>query len=438
MWRTERLRAARLYSRTALRRLALSLTGNSGGEDARAELLTQMKGLQESIPYQNVILTDPDGAVLLAADSRVTQLDANDRALLAQAVAARDAVFGEPFRCTTCNHLHLDVAAPILDDQDRPVAVVILRSDPENVLFPLVQSWPTASPTAETLLVRKDGDDVLLLNVLRHRKDPALTIRFPLSRTEVPAVQAAMGRTGVFEGRDYRGIPVVAELLPVNGSSWFMVSKIDEEEIFAEVHSKARVVLALGLLVFVLVALAGVLMSRSRRLALKDALLRSERERREAAEEARETLYSIGDGVIATDTAGRVTRMNPAAETLTGWTESEARGQPLAEVFRILNEETRAPVENPVERVLRDGVVVGLANHTVLVGRDGTERPIADSGAPIRGEDGEIGGVILVFQDRTHEWATRSLVAEAASSSRSTTSRNASGPRRISGRRPTW
>jgi len=412
LWRTERLKEARLYSRTVLRRQFLLWKGGTDSSRTSTELLDRMKALRENESLQNVLLVDPDGTVLLAADPRIVELEPNTRPLLAQVLAARDAVFGEPFRCKTCNEVHLDVAAPILDDLGHPIAVVILRTDPETTLFPLVQSWPTASPTAETLLVRKDGDDALLLNVLRHRKDPALSIRFPVKKAEVPAVQAVTGHTGVFEGRDYRGVPVVAELLPVKGSSWFLVSKVDEEEVFGEVHAKARMVFALGLLAILLVGAAGVLLSRNRRLALQDSLLRAERERREAAEEAHVTLYSIGDGVIATDAAGRVTRMNPVAETLTGWTEASARGRPLAEVFRIVNEETRAPVESPVDRVLKEGVVVGLANHTVLVARDGTERPIADSGAPIRKEGGEVGGVILVFQDQTREREAQRASAE--------------------------
>lgn len=113
------------------------------------------------------------------------------------------------------------------------------------------------------------------------------------------------------------------------------------------------------------------------------------------------TLSSIGDAVIATDATGRVTFMNPVAEELTGWSSGEAAGRPLSEVFRIVNEHTREPVENPVTKVLREHRVVGLANHTALIARDGTERPIDDSGAPIRSADDEIIGVVLVFRDNT-------------------------------------
>ncbi|MGB7921901.1 MAG: PAS domain S-box protein [Pyrinomonadaceae bacterium] len=111
------------------------------------------------------------------------------------------------------------------------------------------------------------------------------------------------------------------------------------------------------------------------------------------------TLGSIGDAVIATDAHGRVIFVNAVAQSLTGWKQKEASGKELAEVFRIINEDTRQEVESPVVKVIREGSIVGLANHTLLIAKDGREVPIDDSGAPIRDETGEIAGVVLVFRD---------------------------------------
>ncbi|VVB53134.1 Methyl sulfide methyltransferase-associated sensor [uncultured archaeon] len=137
--------------------------------------------------------------------------------------------------------------------------------------------------------------------------------------------------------------------------------------------------------------------------------LKAEMTERERAEEAlREserlwatTLASIGDAVICTDVEGRITFMNSVAEALTGWTLAEALTKPITDVFKIINEYTRAEVEDPITRVLLEGKIVGLANHTILVRKDGTEVPIDDSGAPIRDGDGKIMGVVLVFRDIT-------------------------------------
>jgi PAS domain S-box-containing protein len=121
-----------------------------------------------------------------------------------------------------------------------------------------------------------------------------------------------------------------------------------------------------------------------------------------ASEQRLRTIFtSIGDGVIATDRAGRIERMNTVAEELTGWKLEEARGRPLEEVFRIVHEHTREAAENPAARVLREGRIVGLANHTMLLARDGREFVIEDSAAPIRQEDGGLEGVVLVFQNAT-------------------------------------
>ncbi len=129
----------------------------------------------------------------------------------------------------------------------------------------------------------------------------------------------------------------------------------------------------------------------------------------EDREHLKVTLSSIGDGVIATDVNGNVALMNSVASALTGWTEEQAIGRPIQEVFAIVHEETRRPVENPVDKVLREGKIQGLANHTLLIARDGSERPIDDSGAPIRGLDGSLRGTVLVFRDvadrRAHEQA---------------------------------
>ncbi|MDA8123868.1 MAG: response regulator [Deltaproteobacteria bacterium] len=126
------------------------------------------------------------------------------------------------------------------------------------------------------------------------------------------------------------------------------------------------------------------------------------------------TLASIGDAVITTDGQGRVTFMNAVAEALTGWTLSEASGRSATEVFHIINERTRQAVESPVTRVLKEGAVVGLANHTALLRKDGTEIPIDDSGAPIRDAEGKTLGVVLVFHDITERKRVEAVVRQQA------------------------
>lgn len=116
--------------------------------------------------------------------------------------------------------------------------------------------------------------------------------------------------------------------------------------------------------------------------------------------------------MITTDIEGCVTFLNSVAQSLTGWTQKGAAGVPLESVFKIVNEETRRPVENAATRALREGVVVGLGNHALLIGKDGTERPIDDSAAPIRNASGEVAGVVLLFRDITERRRAEQLMQD--------------------------
>jgi two-component system CheB/CheR fusion protein len=153
----------------------------------------------------------------------------------------------------------------------------------------------------------------------------------------------------------------------------------------------------------------------------RDILARSRTQAalRQSEQRLRTTLRSIGDAVMATDAAGRVTFLNAVAERLTGWELAEATGRPVEEVLRIVDEGSRAAVESPVRRVIEDGAVVGMANHALLIARDGAETPIADSAAPIRDARGRLDGVVLVFRDiaaqRKAEREAQRLAAIAAS-----------------------
>ena len=143
-------------------------------------------------------------------------------------------------------------------------------------------------------------------------------------------------------------------------------------------------------------------------------LARSLAQLQEQSDWVRITLSSIGDGVISTDAEGRVSFLNSVAESLTGWTQAEAAGRPLPEIFQIVNHHTREPAENPALRALEEGRIVGLANHTVLIARDGTERPLDDSAAPMRDAAGKIVGTVLVFRDVTDRLRAESMQSQMA------------------------
>ena len=138
---------------------------------------------------------------------------------------------------------------------------------------------------------------------------------------------------------------------------------------------------------------------QTERAGFEEALAHERTRLREQQEWLRVTLGSVGDAVIATDPAGRVAFLNPVAQSLTGWTQQEAEGQPLETVFPLIHEETRRPLAHPLAKVIGDGAIANLGDHAVLVARDGTERPIDDSAAPIQDGDGNVSGMLLTFRD---------------------------------------
>ncbi len=206
---------------------------------------------------------------------------------------------------------------------------------------------------------------------------------------------------------------MLAATRPVPGTAWYLVAKIDDAEAFAPWRETSGLILILITACLAAgAALFGVIWQR-RNTAHFRALYQAEAVRGEGEARYATTLMSIGDAVITTDRAGIVTLLNPIAESLTGVRSAEAVGRPLDEVFHIINEDTRQAVMSPIFSVLDRGVIVGLANHTVLISRSGEEYPIADSAAPIRGASGELVGVALVFRDQTEERNAQRAIRES-------------------------
>ena len=410
VWRAERLADAAVLRDSPLFAAGVARWFVSPDAQDAESIRTRFRALQEYCHYDDVLLVDTAGHVRLNLRDPPGPFHAEVTQALATAWSTRRPVLTDLHAGAAGRPPQLDVIAPIfapLGAATEPVGAVILQADAAQFLYPLIRSWPTPSGSAETVLVRRDGEDVLFLNDLRRQEAAALTLRIPLSRTDVPAVQAVLGRQGVLQGHDYRGVEVLSVLKAVPDSPWFLVAKVDTAEVFALWRSLSVLIVA----VFVLLAAGAValvvLFWQQNEKAHYQALLQAETALRASEERYRTTLLSVGDAVIATNAEGQVEFLNPVAEVLTGWRRADAQGRPLEEVFHVISEETRQAIENPVLRVLREGAVVGLANHTLLIARDGTERPIADSGAPIRDAAGRVAGVVLVFHDQTAERAAQ-------------------------------
>jgi PAS domain S-box-containing protein len=376
--------------------------------------------IKENYDYRDVFLCSVKGELLLG-DSVKDNYNKIITDKIIDAVKSKKITFTDFYFCPTHKAIHYDIIAPVVNDKGIPTAALVLRIDPADYLYPLVQSWPTPSRTSETLLVKKESNSVLFLNDLRMQRNTALKLRVPLTRTDVPAVQAVLGVKGVFEGKDYRGEKVLTVIEPVPNTEWFMIAKIDQSEIYAEINSRAVItgIFTIVLILFFGAGLAWFYYSRQKNIYMQ--LFIGERKLHESQAEFKTTLYSIGDAVITTDTKGNVKYMNHIAEQLTGWKEADAVAKPLGNVFKIINEDTRDIVKNPVEKILKQGIIVGLANHTLLISEDGIERPITDSGAPIKNENEETIGVVLVFRDQTEEREAQRKIKESEESFKAVT-----------------
>ncbi|WP_295450669.1 response regulator [uncultured Thiodictyon sp.] len=217
---------------------------------ATQRLLTHFRSLQQHYRYRDVSLVNPDGQIELSLTGAEGALAGEDATALALALRDRRAVLTELHLGTAHPFPHLSVIAPLWRDtapDSAPVGAIRLLIDARASLYPLLASWPIPNTSGEILLGHRDGDQVIPLSPLRYAPGAELRRRDPLSHTELPAVKAALGATGIIDGRDYRGTPVVAAIQTVPDSPWFLVAKMDSAEAFAPGRNRAGLTLALML-----------------------------------------------------------------------------------------------------------------------------------------------------------------------------------------------
>ena len=249
-------------------------------------LLVQFGGLQRHYGYQDVVLVDPNGRVELSLSGASDALTGEDRAGLTLALRERQPILTELHRSARHPFPHLSVIAPLYSGAGEgraPLGAILMRIDARDSIYPTLAAWPVPSTSAESLLVRRDGDQALFLSPLRHAPAAELARREPLSHVGIPAVRAIRGETGIVEGQDYRGVAVVAALARVPDSDWFLVAKMDSAEAFAAGRQRAIQALALLLMGMGLVILFGGALWQRR-----------ERVRHQAAEQAARQEIELG------------------------------------------------------------------------------------------------------------------------------------------------
>jgi len=247
-WRKERMGDASLFYQNANFSIRVKKYFQKPEDDKNEQRLrTWLQHVQESYKYDHVFLLDARGRERMSAFE--TQRTISNHLILraAEALRTKQVAFEDFYRNEYDGHIYLAVLVPILDEQDngRAIGTLALRIDPQQYLYPFLMRWPTPSDTAETLLVRREGNEVLFLNELRYQKNTALNLRRSLDQKELPAAQAALGRKGTMEGRDYRGVPAIADLRAIPGTPWFLVSRIAVSEVYGPLREKLWMTIAL-------------------------------------------------------------------------------------------------------------------------------------------------------------------------------------------------
>jgi len=218
---------------------------------ARESLRARLASLQAHEGYERISLLDATGVELLVTPAGRTPVSSVIARRTPEDLRSGKVTVEDFYRNERDGRVYLSVLGPYFDEQRRQGRILELRIDPEATLYPLLRRWPTTAQTAETLLVRRDGDSALFLNETKFEQHSALTLRIPLTRPEVAAVKAVLGQEGIVEAKDYRGVPVIAALRAVRGSPWFLVARIDAAEANAPLRERLWVMLVLvsGLLV---------------------------------------------------------------------------------------------------------------------------------------------------------------------------------------------
>jgi PAS domain S-box-containing protein len=340
-WRDTQRRIAESVSHSSL--LAAEFgqwLGEGAPPNGRRQMLLQRLGeLQQVNGYRRLSLLDGQGRVRLSLPAG-SVAGAEDARLARQAMHSGEILFSDLHR-TRDHAFGIDLVAPLTGaGGERVAGAVMLQIDPSPFLFPLMRAWPVPSDSGETLLVRHEGSDVLFLNNVRHREETALSMRMPLATPELPAALAVAGELRTAHGIDYRGVSVVAEMRPVAGTSWFVVSKVDREELFGPISQLEN--WSAGIAV-IYVAIGGLLVlawlsgqkARDRYLRAQHA---AAMERALLVKHFEYLTKYANDIIVVADDAGRIVEANERAEMAYGYSHMELLGKHVTEL-RDTNED---------------------------------------------------------------------------------------------------
>lgn len=339
--------------------------------DVESEILDWLSAVSKHRNYESILFVDAAGRQRLSIPNGAHTGHPTGE-ILDRAVRADRSFFLDLHGSAASGEIHLGTVVPIVSPSPGRsfIGVLILRVNPREFLYPLVQSWPTPSISAETLLVRRDGNEVVFLNELKFRKNTALSLRLPANQVELPAARAVGGKEGAFEGVDYRGVPVLACTRAIPDSPWFLVAKVDLEEIYGPVRSRARIAWIFGILLVAAVgAVIGMVWNRQTGEFYRRQY-ETETEKLKLTERYEHLMQNANDIILLFDSEGRIIEVNARALASYGYTKEELIGK---EAMELRHPKVRSAIlDHKREIESRRGLVF----ETMHQRKDGTTFPV--------------------------------------------------------------
>ena len=327
-WRQERLSDARFFSSNRPFRLFVErfLAGGTRDAEARRNLQELLSPLAQNQDYSMIALLDRRLRARYMVGSSKVPVGSYVIPLADSAFRTRRIVFSSFYKGEDPNDIHLDLIVPILKErarESRVLGALLFRIDPHRVLYPLIRTWPTPSQTSESLLIEREGDEVVFLNELRHQKNTVLSLRLPVGRERLLAAVAVRGDEGVTEGVDYRGVEVLGSVRRIPGSPWFMVAKEDLSEVYAALKERQWTALLLMFGIIVIAAAGLGLVWRHQRSRFYQRQYEQELERRAISEHYDTLTKHANDIILLVDQNGAILEANDQAVVAYGYTREE-------------------------------------------------------------------------------------------------------------------
>ncbi|CAK0746397.1 two-component system, sensor histidine kinase and response regulator [Gammaproteobacteria bacterium] len=318
--------------------------------ELREKIITKFDSLRDHYGYEDIQLVDSTGKSYLSLLGNPETLNTMEKQTLDLSFLEHKAFLSDLHKDKENPLPHMLCIAPFFSSEDaKSLGAILIRINVSKKLYPLIQSWPAASKSAESLLIQKEKDYVLFLNELRHRPNSALTLKIPLTKTEVPSVMAILGKTGIVYGNDYRNIPVIAFNKKIPDSPWFLISKVDKEEAFAKWYSDSILIFSLFFALLAMIVAATLLLvwkKTAKRYYERWSLESQIRQEKEEHLRFLETCYRAyfeqsRDGIGMVDaTTQRILEANNAWCTMLGYSKEELLQKTIGEIDQISSDES--------------------------------------------------------------------------------------------------